>query len=122
MFYILGWDDCAELIKIITSPDRISKQLVPTIKLAQRFQDVGCLEGVKLIGECLVSCVVNCLGSDNLNYDLLDHLLENSNNTIKLDKIIKQLSNESKTSLIFIDGFMLILLYSFTKSLDTGGL
>lgn len=41
-----------------------------------------------------------------LNYDLLDHLLENSNNTIKLDKIIKQLSNESKTSLIFIDGFI----------------
>lgn len=41
-----------------------------------------------------------------LNYDLLDHLLENSNNTIKLDKIIKQLSSESKTSLIFIDGFI----------------
>lgn len=41
-----------------------------------------------------------------LNYDLLDHLLENSNNTIKLDKIIKQLSNESKTSLTFIDGFI----------------
>jgi len=41
-----------------------------------------------------------------LNYDLLDYLLENSNNTIKLDIIIKQLSNESKTSLTFIDGFI----------------
>lgn len=41
-----------------------------------------------------------------LNYDLLEYLLENSNNTIKLDIIIKQLSNESKTSLTFIDGFI----------------
>lgn len=41
-----------------------------------------------------------------LNYDLVDFLLENSNNKIKLDKIMKQLSNESKTSLIFIDGFI----------------
>ncbi|WP_353076637.1 hypothetical protein [Flavobacterium sp.] len=41
-----------------------------------------------------------------LNYDLLDYLLENSNNTIKLDIIIKQLSNESKISLTFIDGFI----------------
>lgn len=41
-----------------------------------------------------------------LNYDLMDYLLENSNAKLKLDKIITQLSNESKISVNFIDGFL----------------
>lgn len=44
--------------------------------------------------------------SQILNYSLLDYLLENSSHKIKLDIIMKQLSNESKTSIIFIDDFI----------------
>ena len=52
------------------TPDRIKKQFISIIALAQRLRDVGCLEGSKSIGESLVSSVVNCL-SENLHYELI---------------------------------------------------
>ncbi len=43
----------AELVKRMITPNRISKQLIPIIKLAECLLDVNCVEGAKMIGDAI---------------------------------------------------------------------
>jgi hypothetical protein len=49
----------AELVKRMITPNRISKQLIPIIKLAECLLDVNCVEGAKMIGDAISTFFVN---------------------------------------------------------------
>lgn len=53
--FVIGWNDCADAIEKILSPNRIFQQLVPVMKMARSFLNVDCSEGAKLVGDCLSS-------------------------------------------------------------------
>jgi len=49
----------AELVKRMITPNRISKQLIPIIKLAEWLLDVNCVEGAKMIGDAISTFFIN---------------------------------------------------------------
>jgi hypothetical protein len=58
-FYLtLGWDEIAESIKAMITPDRLAQQLVPITKLAKFFLAANCIEGAKTVGDCISSFFV----------------------------------------------------------------
>ena len=46
------------MIKNLITPDRLSEQLIPIVKLAQHFLDVRCVEGAKVIEFCISSSLI----------------------------------------------------------------
>jgi hypothetical protein len=49
----------AELVKRMITPNRISQQLIPIIKLAECLLEVNCVEGATMIGDCISSSFIN---------------------------------------------------------------
>ena len=54
-FKYVGWNGCADFIKKIISPYRISRQIVPIVTLAQYLQDFDCVEGAKMVESWILS-------------------------------------------------------------------
>ncbi len=59
ILFVIGWNDCADLIEKMISPVRITQQLMPVIKLAHFFMDFDCLEGANLVGDRISSAFIN---------------------------------------------------------------
>ncbi|KAI9558955.1 hypothetical protein GHT06_015744 [Daphnia sinensis] len=52
---VAGWNVIADLIKKLVTPDRIAKQLIPICKLSKFFLNFNCIEGARVIGDCISS-------------------------------------------------------------------
>ncbi|XP_059351628.1 uncharacterized protein LOC132088039 [Daphnia carinata] len=52
---VAGWNVIADLVKKLVTFDRIAKQLIPICKLPKYFLDVNCIEGARVIENCISS-------------------------------------------------------------------
>jgi hypothetical protein len=55
LFLSIGWHDMAELVERLITPNRISTQLIPIIKLAEYLLEVNCVEGANMVGDSISS-------------------------------------------------------------------
>jgi hypothetical protein len=77
----LDFDECADLVKRMISPNRLAKQFVPIIKLVHSFLDNDCIRGAIAIGDWMAASV------DEMDKSMVTHV-DQSTAEAYLDSIV----------------------------------
>ncbi|XP_046448003.1 uncharacterized protein LOC124196808 isoform X1 [Daphnia pulex] len=78
---VTDFDECADLVKRMISPNRLAKQFVPIIKLVHSFLDNDCIRGAITIGDWMAASV------DEMDKSMVTHL-DQSTAEAYLDSIV----------------------------------